>query len=776
MKPRVLVCILSFNDFAEVKRCLDSVLLQEFDGHFEVLIIDSSTNEKERAKVEGLAEAGRVEVHLIDNHNFCHGTTRQEAVDIAISRDFDFISFIVQDAVTVNDLWLRSMLDGFALGDDVALVFGKHIPYESHNPLAKSWVSTTFYNISPDDSIRVHRAGDAEVGRDFNSNVNASYRLEHFKTTLRFPNIHYSEDQYIAKQILSCNLLKVYNPQAAVYHSHNLWKPLDQFQRLFDEYSGLKDSIGVVPETVTFLGISAKVRKDFITNKGFIDSDKSLNVLSKWYWKRQAYWMSLVKYLALYFCLNRDNIENDEVLTYLSRDEMKKSLMINRLNFFQRIRLRIIMLSLIFRFGKRGFYKGLNENEAEQVVLNEARVTKHVVTEHLASNVVTSNGEFDQLNARTKNFHGLPPYYRYIGYYDPESLFEPQPVTIKIASWVIPDFGIGAGGHRTIFRYARYLEDYYGYFNKFYVLPPTQWKSDKEIKEAVVKHYVDLNKYSIEVVDPDATTVDDCGILFATSWETAYFIHPVRNCQEKVYFIQDYEPWFFSRGAEYMLAEYTYKFGYKAICASSWLNSKMLSMDTESTYFELGVDTSIYTILGELEREPNSVAIYARRYSPRRAVDFVLTSIIEYSMTNPDVKVYLFGDNELKIDRPNFYNLGVLDEIGLARLYNKCSVGVALSSTNYSLIPQEMNACGLPVIELDWEGNQVNYSGRDYVYLVPIVSRLFGEKLNDLLSMKTLPCDVSETVSTISWTDCFRRTESFLSELHGGAILHKVYE
>jgi O-antigen biosynthesis protein len=36
----------------------------------------------------------------------------------------------------------------------------------------------------------------------------------------------------------------------------------------------------------------------------------------------------------------------------------------------------------------------------------------------------------------------------------------------------------------------------------------------------------------------------------------------------------------------------------------------------------------------------------------------------------------------------------------LARLYREATVGMCLSLTNYSLIPQEMLACGLPCVDL----------------------------------------------------------------------------
>ena len=45
----------------------------------------------------------------------------------------------------------------------------------------------------------------------------------------------------------------------------------------------------------------------------------------------------------------------------------------------------------------------------------------------------------------------------------------------------------------------------------------------------------------------------------------------------------------------------------------------------------------------------------------------------------------------------------------LANLYRQCTVGFVLSGTNYSLVPNEMMACGLPVVDIDAEHTRVSY-------------------------------------------------------------------
>jgi glycosyltransferase involved in cell wall biosynthesis len=69
--------------------------------------------------------------------------------------------------------------------------------------------------------------------------------------------------------------------------------------------------------------------------------------------------------------------------------------------------------------------------------------------------------------------------------------------------------------------------------------------------------------------------------------------------------------------------------------------------------------------------------------------------------------VDLFGDeiDELVAPFPCSSH-GILDAAGLAELYRNARIGICFSATNYSLVPQEMMACGLPVVEIDGESTR----------------------------------------------------------------------
>ena len=71
--------------------------------------------------------------------------------------------------------------------------------------------------------------------------------------------------------------------------------------------------------------------------------------------------------------------------------------------------------------------------------------------------------------------------------------------------------------------------------------------------------------------------------------------------------------------------------------------------------------------------------------------------------TMPNVRIEIFGD--AKLPAGNFLwiddNHGILTHDELRELYNRATVGIVTLFTNYSLIPNEMIACGCAVVDLD---------------------------------------------------------------------------
>jgi glycosyltransferase involved in cell wall biosynthesis len=98
---------------------------------------------------------------------------------------------------------------------------------------------------------------------------------------------------------------------------------------------------------------------------------------------------------------------------------------------------------------------------------------------------------------------------------------------------------------------------------------------------------------------------------------------------------------------------------------------------------------------------PPSIAFYHRPSTPRRVVELAVAALRLLHGRSVTFHVHFFGEPLPETPPYPHTDHGTLDAAGLGALYRACDLGVVFSATNYSLIPLEMMACGLPVLELD---------------------------------------------------------------------------
>ncbi|MCW2276466.1 glycosyltransferase [Rhodoblastus acidophilus] len=193
-------------------------------------------------------------------------------------------------------------------------------------------------------------------------------------------------------------------------------------------------------------------------------------------------------------------------------------------------------------------------------------------------------------------------------------------------------------------------------------------------------------------------------IAIATFWPSAYVVRRQIHARSKGYLVQDFEPYFYPPGANYGFAEESYRLGLWGICASPWLAKKLSEeYGMKTAGFELGLEKHEYRLIPGATRDPRLVIAYVRQHTERRGYELVMWALKKIKDEAPDVRVEIFGDGSLPpgqflwIDK----NHGILNHDELCQLYNRASIGIVTSFTNYSLIPNEMMACGCAVIDLD---------------------------------------------------------------------------
>jgi glycosyltransferase involved in cell wall biosynthesis len=179
----------------------------------------------------------------------------------------------------------------------------------------------------------------------------------------------------------------------------------------------------------------------------------------------------------------------------------------------------------------------------------------------------------------------------------------------------------------------------------------------------------------------------------ASGWQTAHVLAARASLPtRRLYLVQDFEPYFYPLGTEYVLAEDTYRFGFRPIVVG-WFVAELLekSFGISAEVADHGCDTTVYKLTNPGER--SGVAFYAKPRVPRRGFDIGMLGLREFHRRMPGQEIHIFGDAHARMPFP-VINHGSMRPALLSELYNKCRAGLAMSFTNVSLVPAEMLACG----------------------------------------------------------------------------------
>ena len=296
---------------------------------------------------------------------------------------------------------------------------------------------------------------------------------------------------------------------------------------------------------------------------------------------------------------------------------------------------------------------------------------------------------------------------------------------------VIPPFSRGSGGHNTLFQIFTRLErrghacsvwlaDLHGYA--------------KDVWPAVLRE--EIREYFAPFEGPVYKGFDDwqgADVVMATGWETVFPALELPGCRARAYIVNDHEPEFFAASAEHALSAETYRHGLHCIAASPWLRDLLIERyGASAEAFQLGVEHAVYRPR-PIERRADTVIYYARHATPRRAVPIGLMALAELKRRRPDTRIVLFGAGEQLHASFEYEHLGVLSPTQLSWLYSEATVGLCLSLTNFSLMPKEMLACGLPCVELAGISAESIFGEDGPLELAPLDSNRLADSMQRLL-------------------------------------------
>jgi O-antigen biosynthesis protein len=333
-------------------------------------------------------------------------------------------------------------------------------------------------------------------------------------------------------------------------------------------------------------------------------------------------------------------------------------------------------------------------------------------------------------------------------------------------AWVIPPFRAGSGGHMTLLTLARELERM-GHSCSVWLHDPggEMPRGAAVAHREIVEGFAPLEGGVFKGFD-DWFGAD---VAMATGWQTVYPVRTLERCKLKAYLVQDFEPDFYPRSAESLWAEATYRMGLPCICASPWLRNlvrERYGADAES--FELAVHAQHYRDLGR-PRDADTVVFYARPATPRRGTELGVLALAEVLARRPQTRVVMFGDVMPPAAPFEYEFLSVVDHSRLAELYSMATVGLVISLTNYSLIPNEMMACGLPVVDIAGvSAESVFGSAGDVITLAEPEPRAIASEIVALLENPERRARMAaaglELVEGLTWTGAARTIEAFLRD------------
>lgn len=270
----------------------------------------------------------------------------------------------------------------------------------------------------------------------------------------------------------------------------------------------------------------------------------------------------------------------------------------------------------------------------------------------------------------------------------PPPLRDGRPIRV---GWLCTPPAAGSGGHTTMFRMVRALEEA---GHECHVVLYDRHGGDTAAQAEVIRAAWPWTSPQVRSVRDGLAGLD---VVVATGWESAHVLASRSEAAvHRAYFIQDYEPLFYPRGTDHALAEDTYRFGFANIALGGMVHEHLTELGVPSREVAFGRDVDAYTCLNDGTR--SGVAFYARPGMPRRGYRLGLLALERFHRLRPDQEIHLYGAKVGDVGFP-VTGHGTLPPAGLNELYNACAAGLVLSFTNVSLVPDEMLAAGcVPVV------------------------------------------------------------------------------
>jgi rhamnosyltransferase len=208
---------------AGLVRCLDAIERQVVEDEVEIVVVDSGSRD---GSVEA-ARARRARVHEIPPAEFGHGRTRNLGAQLA---NGELLVFTSQDAYAAHERWLAALTRSLTGTDAIAGAYGRQLPHDDATPPERYFLDFLY---GPDARVQRLDGGEPDFEQTLFSNVNSAMPRSVWQEFPFADDLIMSEDQEWSRRVLRAGYELVYEPDAAVHHSHR-YSVADAFRRFFD--------------------------------------------------------------------------------------------------------------------------------------------------------------------------------------------------------------------------------------------------------------------------------------------------------------------------------------------------------------------------------------------------------------------------------------------------------------------------------------------------------------------------------------------------------------
>jgi len=350
-----------------------------------------------------------------------------------------------------------------------------------------------------------------------------------------------------------------------------------------------------------------------------------------------------------------------------------------------------------------------------------------------------------------------------------DEITQESPNKIEKICFVIPPMFAYSGGHTSILRLGTYLSGL-GY-EVYYVSYTNQ-----NINEMKRNATLNLKNYKGEIINNSSLEHFNTDVYVATSWQTVYYIKHLKGY--KMYFVQDYEPYFYKYGEKYLLTKKTYELGLHMVSLGKWNKSiieQNCNVKNKIDYIEFPYERTEYKLIDRdfhkyKHKKEINIAAYVK-FDEKRApylIQYILENIKkQFDEKNIKLNIKYFGaDKNQKFI--NGVNLGKLNKEQLFELYANSDFGVVASLSNISLVPFEMIATKLPVIEFE-EGTFKYFFEENCAILTTFNWQDMYNKLLYYIDnpdyLEKITENAYRNVSHLSWENSARQFQEILNEI-----------